>query len=125
MAEYEEQVAELLGEELYELLQENADSGKNKLKQAKVIAKRLPDEKIFANLSQASEMPNFVFDRTALRKILSDWFVFCGPEDRDEAILVLLKILKHKDMIGKKIQDFFVYKNICHPFLFHQTNVRQ
>ena len=125
MAEYEEQVAELLGEELYELLQENADSGKNKLKQAKVIAKRLPDEKIFANLSQASEMPNFVFDRTALRKILSDWFVFCGPEDRDEAILVLLKILKHKDMIGKKIQDFVVYKNICYPFLFHQTNVRQ
>ena len=107
MAEYEEQVAELLGEELYELLQENVDSGKIKLKQAKVIAKRLPNEKIFANLSQASEMQSFVFDRTVLRKILSDWFVFCGPEDRDKAIQLLLKILRHPDMIGNKILDFF------------------
>ena len=54
MALYEADVSKLLGADVYELLQKGVDTGPINKKRAGLIAKELPDDRIYGQFSQIS-----------------------------------------------------------------------
>ena len=70
---YDKEVKEQLGPDVFACLLEALDNGKVTLQQTQDLASKL-HPKVGGDFQRSRELPNFKFDRTSLRNILSMWY---------------------------------------------------
>ena len=71
---YDKEVEEALGTDIYEHFLDQVDAGRISKTQATDIATKMHST-VGGNFRAASQdVPNYRFDRTAARQILSDWY---------------------------------------------------
>ena len=97
---YEKEVKDLLGEEVYKRFLRAEDDGTISLQQMNDIAAELGG-KVRGEFKREQESTTFKFDRSHARKILSNWYQYelaRGPTDSESAVQTLTTALKDENI---------------------------
>lgn len=98
--DYEEEVKDLLGSEVYKRFLRAVDDGTISLQQMNDIAAELGG-KVRGEFKREQESTTFKFDRSSARKILSNWYQYelaRGPTDSESAVQTLTTALKDENI---------------------------
>ena len=91
---YESEIIHCLGQVTYDTILDAVDNGEIGQVTARDLAKQL-HPKVGGSFIHASMERNFIFNRRAMREILSNWYQFCVPED---PVKDLITALRHEDV---------------------------
>ena len=98
--DYEKEVKDLLGEEVYKRFLRAVDDGTISLQQMNDIAAELGG-RVRGEFKREQESTAFKFDRLSARKILSNWYQYelaRGPTDSESAVQTLTSALKDENI---------------------------
>ena len=102
---YETEVRQCLGPKVVDCLLDAVDRGDLSLQQAEDLARGLHPT-AGGNFQRAKDLPNFRYDRTSLRQILSDWYLLDWPGGESGVILEkLLMVLEQNEENQPLIQE--------------------
>ena len=91
---FEREIRDLLGDHVYTTLLDAVDYGDIRQTAARDLAIQL-HPKVGGTFIHASTDKNFIFDRRAMREILSNWYQTLVPEDPKKD---LIRALRHDDV---------------------------
>ena len=98
--DYEKEVKDLLGTEVYKRFLKAVDDGTISLQQMNDIAAELGG-KVRGEFKREQESTTFKFDRASARKILSNWYQYelvRGPRDSESAVQTLTTALEDENI---------------------------
>ena len=105
---YEKDLKKLFGLEFYITILDAVDDGLINKKTAGDIATKLHSN-VGGWFKHSADTSNFIFDRRAMRQIMSDWYKVTVPQDPVKAREEVIDILREKD-VG-------LWRQLWRPFL--------
>ena len=116
---YESEIRCALGDHVYDAILAAVDSGEIGQILARDIAKQL-HPKVGGSFIHASAERNFVFNRRAFRKILSDWYQFVVPQNPVKDLVIACR---HEDVELEALANQI--ERLAKENVSRQTNANQ